>query len=291
MKLAVILPAAGASRRFGGTPGASKVEALIAGRPVFLHALEPFLAHRHVEQVLLAVAPDALDAFQFRYGDRLRLQGIELVAGGRAERWETVLKALERVDESCSHVAVHDAARPLLSAALLERVLEAAMDLPAVVPALPVTDTLKRVGTPATPADPANAAPGEGAAADIVDAILGPNVGQPADPDLQRVVETIDRDALVAVQTPQVFDRALLVRAYARLTQGEAAPTRMTDDASLVEALGEAVHVIPGEPLNLKITTQQDLELAASLLEHRQRERAAADEERKRLFGDDGNDE
>ena len=283
MKLAVIVPAAGAGRRFGGGEAAPKIEASIASRPVFLHALEPFLAHRHVEQVILAVHPQRIEAFALRFGDRLRFQGIELVPGGVTERWETVLKALEHVGEACTHVAVHDAARPLLSPALLERVLEAAMDLPAVVPAVAVTDTLKRVEAVDAGGDDA----GGGGAADVVDAILGPDLGHTHAADLQRVVETVDRTGLVAAQTPQVFERGLLERAYAQMRDGKLDPAGITDDASLVQALGEPVHTIAGERLNLKITTQEDLELAASLIEHQQRQRAAADEERKRLFGDD----
>ncbi len=286
MKLAVIVPAAGTGRRFGTGEGPSKVEALIASRPVFLHALEPFLAHRHVEQVILAVHPERVEAFGLRFGDRLRFQGIELVAGGVAERWETVLKALEHVGEGCTHVAVHDAARPLLSPALLERVLEAAMDLPAVVPAVAVTDTLKRVEAVSNAGQGADGGAG-GGAADVVDAILGPELGRTQAAELQRVIETVDRTSLVAAQTPQVFERSLLERAYAQVREGKLAPAGVTDDASLVQAMGEPVYTIAGESLNLKITTQEDLELVASLIEHQQRQRAAADEERKRLFGDD----
>ena len=288
MKLAVIVPAAGAGRRFGTGEGPSKVEALIASRPVFLHALEPFLAHRHVEQVILAVHPERVEAFGLRFGDRLRFQGIELVAGGVAERWETVLKALEHVGEACTHVAVHDAARPLLSPALLERVLEAAMDLPAVVPAVAVTDTLKRVEAVSDAGRGADGGGGAGGGAeDVVDAILGPELGHTQAAELQRVVETVDRTSLVAAQTPQVFERSLLERAYVQVREGKLAPAGVTDDASLVQAMGEPVYTIAGESLNLKITTQADLELVAALLEHQQRQRAAADEERKRLFGDD----
>ncbi|MFE6236601.1 2-C-methyl-D-erythritol 4-phosphate cytidylyltransferase [Cellulosimicrobium sp. NPDC057862] len=137
-------------------------------------------------------------------------------------------------------VLVHDAARPLAPPALVRRVVEAVRaGHAAVVPGLPVTDTIKRV-TPARADDPSRAEP---------------------------VAETVDRAALRAVQTPQGFDRALLVRAHeAAAHRADDERSAATDDAGLVEALGLPVHVVPGDAAAAKITTAHDLRAAALTL-------------------------
>lgn len=295
MKAAVILPAAGIGKRFtqgagqGGLPGeagasgtsgaSSKLELSLAGKPVFLRAVELFLGRPEVTQILLAVHPDRLEEFDLRYGDALRFHGVQVVPGGRIERWETVANALGHVDSACTHIAVHDAARPLTSSALLDRVFAAAAEHDAVVPGVAVTQTLKRVEPMPESA---------GVERDPLDAILG-DAGKAVQPgDLRRVVETVDRAALVAVQTPQIFEAALLRRAYAELGGGGQA-SAVTDDASLVEALGETVVVVEGEPTNLKITQAADAELAGAIVA--QREAQHAELSRKRLFADDEDDE
>ncbi|MEM9881809.1 MAG: 2-C-methyl-D-erythritol 4-phosphate cytidylyltransferase [Planctomycetota bacterium] len=260
MQVAVILPAAGLGRRFsaGSVASRSKVEFELAGKPVFLHTIEAFRAVAEVTQIILAVSPNGIDEFRFRWEDALVFSQVQLVAGGRAERWETVKLALAAVDPACSHVAVHDAARPLVSPTLIERVFAAAERLPAVVPGLPVSSTLKRVGGEA-------AAP---ASADPLDDLLGVDSSPTA--DARPVLETVPRDGLYAIQTPQVFAADLLRRAYAQDLSRLAA----TDDAGVVEALGETVHVVEGDPTNLKITHPADAELAAAILAPR-REKTA----------------
>jgi 2-C-methyl-D-erythritol 4-phosphate cytidylyltransferase len=119
---------------------------------------------------------------------------------------------------------VHDAARPLATAALFARVVAAVRaGADAAVPGLPVTDTVKRVRD-------------------------------------ERVIETVPRDDLVVVQTPQAFRRAALEQAHAGAAIG-------TDDAALVEAAGGTVVVVEGEPRNLKVTVAGDIELARALIE------------------------
>ena len=291
MKCAVILPAAGQSTRFNTTPSpnlgpseapdhrpSSKVELELAGKPVFLHAIDAFLNHPDVGTIILAVNPASIDDFRFRFGDQLGLQGVTIVPGGTRQRWETVLRAIQAVPDDCTHIAIHDAARPLVSPALIERVFTAARRHPAVIPAMPVNQTLKRVGDPRTD----DAAPD-----DPLDAILSPAAETSV--AVRPVIETVDRSDLVEAQTPQVFHAALLRRAYAPLADGSTDAPHVTDDASLVEALGEPVVVVEGEPTNLKLTRPGDAELAAALLQSR----AAATAKQtasKRLFLDDEDD-
>jgi len=284
MKIAVIIPAAGLGKRFAqadatgvgavaALASATKIELDLAGKPVFLRAVHVFLNRPNVAQIIIAVNPDAVDDFNFRWSDKLGFHGVTVVPGGKTERWETVMKALAAVKPECTHAAIHDAARPLASAALVDRVFEAAAKYPAVIPGLAVAPTLKRV------------APIEEAAvdADPLDAILGPT--KKADGEVKRVIETVDRSNLIEVQTPQVFELGLLRRAYALISSGKLAGKGITDDAGLVEALGETVHVVEGESINFKITRPADLQLAAAFVQATEQKTAAAIG-KKRLFKD-----
>ena len=280
MNVTVILPAAGRGSRFsaGGAASASKLEFEIDHRPVFLHAIYACRSVGRVGRIVLAVAPDRVDEYRFRFGEKLDDLGVRLVAGGEAERWETVKRALGHVGEEATHIAVHDAARPCLTTAQFDRLLDAAERYPAVVPGLPVSDTLKRVGPP----EASEAVEG----GDPLDAILGPESSPVA--DARAVLETVPREGLMSIQTPQVFEASLLRRAYAGLDTAFAG-SQPTDDAALVEALGEAVYVIPGDAGNLKITHPGDAELAAALMRSHA-EAAATRRAERELFGDDGED-
>jgi len=151
--------------------------------------------------------------------------GADVVVEGGGTRTESVCRGVAAVPEAAEVIIVHDAARPLASQELFLAVISAvtAGGDGGAVPGVAVHDTIKVVD-------------GSG-----------------------RVTATLDRDALVAVQTPQAFDAALLRRAHA-------AGAQATDDAALVEALGATVRVVPGDPRNLKITTPADLDTAEHLL-------------------------
>ena len=157
-------------------------------------------------------------------GSRRTRYGADVVVEGGRTRTESVCRGVAAVPPGAEVIVVHDAARPLASAELFGAVITAVTGgAGGAVPGIPVSDTIK-----------------------VVD-------GE------RNVTATLDRAALVAVQTPQAFDAVLLRKAHA--TGSEA-----TDDATLVEALGATVRVVPGDPRNLKITTPADLELAEHLL-------------------------
>jgi len=256
MKIAVVLPAAGQSRRFAGA--GSKLEASVGGRAVLIRAVELFSGRPEVKQIIVAAPPDKLDEFKFKWGDKLALIGGMIVAGGTAERWETVRNALAAVDEDVTHVAVHDAARPVADPAMIDRVFEAAKSHDAVIPATAVSSTLKRVEGEAVAQETET---------DPLDAILG-DAGK-AELPVHRVIETVSRQGLWAVQTPQVFKRELLVRAYAQIEAGKVDASTITDDAGLIEALGEPVVAVAGDPMNVKITVAEDLKFAELVQEMR----------------------
>ncbi|MEM1213341.1 MAG: 2-C-methyl-D-erythritol 4-phosphate cytidylyltransferase [Planctomycetota bacterium] len=287
--LSVILPAAGKGRRFAadGVASASKIEFELAGRAAFLHAIDRFLERGDVGQIILAVDPDGYDAFEMRWGEQLAFMGVELIPGGRAERWETVGLALDRVADDAAYVAVHDAARPLVSSTLIDRVVSTLQDcaltrpdVAGVVPGLAVADSLKRVEDDEPAATPNRA-----------DDILGLlDVGAddaPGLPAVRRIVEPVSRDALVGVQTPQVFRADVLREAYSTLN--DATAEGITDDAGLIQRLGYPVLVVDGEAINFKLTRPDDALLAQAWLVHGRAKAEQADAVRE-LFGDDEDD-
>jgi len=147
----------------------------------------------------------------------------DIVVAGGEHRSDSVRRGLAAVPQDCDIVVVHDGARPLASTALFESVIEAVLaGADGAIPGLAVTDTIKRV-------------------------------------ENGRVVGTLDRDDLVAVQTPQAFRADILRDAH----EGD---PQASDDAALVEEVGGLVVVVPGEPGNLKITSPGDLDLAAGHL-------------------------
>lgn len=213
------------------------------------------LFHKLEEVGLIVVAGPAdgaaYEQFKLRHGDKLGLLGVTLCQGGKTHRYETVANALKVVLEQgaeCTHVAVHDAARPCTPPELIDRVFAAARSHKAVIPAIDAPDTIKRVEPAAVDAAPA----------DPLDAILG-GAGKP-DLAARPVKETLDRTNLVLVQTPQVFALEVLKRAYAQQDLAS------TDDAQLVERLGEPVVAVKGDPRNIKITRSADLPLARAIL-------------------------
>ncbi len=247
MRIGVIIAAAGKSARFGA---GDKLSQDLGGRPVLLRTVEAFTKRDEVAAIVVAGPPDDMEGFRARFGPALGFNGARIVEGGRTERWESIARAIQALPDDITHIAVHDGARPCVGNDLLGRIFAAAEVAPAVVPGVPVRDTLKRVGdaTVSAAADDA-----------IADFILG-DVGK-ASTSGRPVVETVSREGLVAVQTPQVFDAALLRRAYAT---AELAGT--TDDASVVERLGEPVLVVEGDARNIKITTEEDLQLVRALM-------------------------
>ncbi|HEU0130587.1 MAG TPA: 2-C-methyl-D-erythritol 4-phosphate cytidylyltransferase [Mycobacteriales bacterium] len=227
MRVAAIVPAAGRGERLG--PGAPKALRLLGGVPLLVHAVRALARARSVDVVVVA-APAGDEAEVRGLLDVYEAPAEVRVTTGGATRQESVRLALEALAPDVDVVLVHDAARPLAPSQLADDVAQAvARGAEAVIPALPVADTVKRV-------------------------------------EDGRVVETLRRDGLYAVQTPQGFTRELLTKAHeAALIDGFAG----TDDASLVERLGRTVAVIPGHPEASKVTRPGDLAAAEAVLAQR----------------------
>lgn len=247
MKLCVIICAAGASSRFGGR---DKLSEDLGGRPVLHRTVDLFSKRDDVAQIIVAGPHDdeAYGEFRLRHADKLALMGVSICRGGKTHRYETVRNALAEAPDDATHIAVHDGARPCASMEMLDRLFKAAQTHDAVIPGVEIPDTIKRVSKAAQVEKEI----------DPLDAILG-DAGKP-NTAVRTVEQTIDRANLMAIQTPQVFTSALLRRAY------DQPDLTSTDDASLVERLGEKVVVVEGDPRNIKITRPADLHTARLIL-------------------------
>lgn len=221
-----MVPAAGRGRRMGAP--INKAFLPLDGVPLLAHTLRALqLPACGLDQIVVAVGPGETHLFQQMVQQYLQsTPPVALVVGGD-DRQTSVYNALQRVDGAVDWVLVHDGARPLLSAAVVRRCLEAAKTLGSVTAAIPVKDTIKKVDAHGC------------------------------------VLETPSRESLWSVQTPQVFPRDVLLRAHEAARElGLSGP----DDASLVERLGVPVHVVLGDEVNLKVTTPTDLLIAEVLL-------------------------
>ncbi len=247
MNVTVIVPAAGASSRFGS----DKLAADLGGRPLLVRTIETFSKRQEVSQIIVAGPPDRFEAFSDRFGPVLGFHGVLLIEGGRTDRWETIALAIPHVAPDATHIAVHDAARPCVGHAMLDRLFEAAQQLDAVIPGVGLSSTIKEVDASAA----ANVAQADA----LVDAILGASSAPVI--EARPVARTIPRDRLVEAQTPQVFAAQVLRDAY---ESGDVEGT--TDDASVLERAGQTVQVVEGDPRNIKVTRPADLELARALL-------------------------
>ena len=218
--LAVILPAAGRSTRFGR----NKLTELLDGVPVIVRALRAFRNHPSVAGMVVATSDPMI-------AEVIRKSGLEDIAicPGGATRADSVRSALNQLSDSSDWVAVHDAARPLVSRALIDRTFAAAIEHGAAVPAMPVTLTIKQATGPL-----------------------------PA-----KVQRTIARNALWAMQTPQIARRVDLLDAFDRCP---ISLDQVTDDVQLLELQGKDVWLVPGDEQNLKITTEIDLNMAEIFL-------------------------
>lgn len=193
---------------------------------MLLRAIRPFAQHPAVGQIVVALPAEQVerppDWLAQVAGERLR------IVGGGATRAASVRAALRALDPGCTIVLVHDAARPFVSADTIDRVIAVARRGVCAVPAVKVSDTLKRV-----------------------------------DPATDLVQETVDRRFLWRAQTPQGFPRGVLEEAHAKaqgVTEDDA-----TDDAQLVERLGHPTEIVPDSPDNLKVTTSADFLVAEAI--------------------------
>ena len=200
----------------------------VAGRPILVHTLRRFTLVEGVRRIIVVVAAER----EALCREVLHTHGpwphpIRVVHGG-AERQDSVRKGLAALETQCEIVAIHDAARPFISVEAIQRSIDTAAEAGSAIVATPVRDTIKRADTQHT------------------------------------IRETVSRHDLWLAQTPQTFQVAVIRAAHRRAQQQGITGT---DDATLVEQMGRPVRIVPGNALNFKITTPDDLALAKAVLQ------------------------
>jgi 2-C-methyl-D-erythritol 4-phosphate cytidylyltransferase len=237
MKVAVILPAAGLGTRMGRasaekTGTSRKQFMLLDGSPILLHTVRKFAASSRVDEIVVAVRAEDLDWATDLLRREVRAKNVRVVEGGNS-RQQSVENALRTLDPATTLVAVHDAVRPFIDLATIDKVIDEAAESGAAIVGIVPVDTVKQVTRAQT--------------------------------NKAKIRATLPREKLVLAQTPQVFRYDLLVRAFAAAQNDGFTGT---DESSLVERLDQVeVSVVLGSDRNIKITKPSDMDLARLFLE------------------------
>lgn len=221
----VIIVAAGSASRMGGI---NKILAPLAGSPTICYTVSAFNKNSAVADIVLVTREDMVLNLQNLADEYGFLKVTDVITGGNC-REESVKKGFERLKKNpkIKTVLIHDGARPLVSQEIINRVINATEEFSAVVPAVPVKDTIKKTGA------------------------------------MGRVEQTVERENLVNIQTPQGFSAEIFKTALEKAGEDL---SYFTDDASIVEALEIPVYTVMGDYKNIKITTPEDLILAEAYL-------------------------
>lgn len=201
----------------------------VAGRAVFLRSVELFSDRDDVKQILLAIAPEDEELVNVKWGANLKFFNVKICFGGE-ERFDTVSKTLELVKDDIELIAVHDAVRCCVRKEWMDKVIAKAGETGAAILACPVVATVKEV-------------------------------------DKNTIIKTVERAGLYEAQTPQVFKAELLKKAYGNLANLDR--SKISDDAQLVEALGQKVSIVETDSSNIKITRASDIAIAEAILKSR----------------------
>ena len=229
-KIAAIVLAAGEGKRMGS--GIPKQYMLIKSRPLVYYALKAF-EESAVDEVILVTGEDEIDYCKEYIVDRYHFNKVTKIVPGGWERYASVYFGLEAIEDA-DYVLIHDGARPFVDESIIERTYQAVKEYRACVAGMPSKDTVK-----------------------IVD-------------ENDFAVNTPERRFVWCIQTPQVFETALIRHAYFKLMENEENEKGITDDAMVVERMENcAVKLVEGSYENIKITTPEDLILAESLIKKR----------------------
>jgi len=225
--LSAIIVAGGSSQRMGF----DKLFAVIAGEPVIAHSIRAFEHASSVSEIVVVARKERHDEIR-KISRAAGFKKVRSIEPGGERRQDSVRAGLDRIDHAAKYVAVHDAARPLITPEQIERAFEQCRVRGSAALAQPVNDTLKR-----------------------------------ADADLL-VVGLVDRHQLYAMQTPQIFERKLIEDAYRDV---DAEKASVTDEVSAVERLGHKIALVLNDDFNFKITYPRDLPLADFILREREK--------------------
>lgn len=225
MSIYAIIAAAGRGKRMGGAINKQFLE--IENRPILVHTLEKFCQCELIDGIVIVVPEDWYLYVRANIVDKFKIKKIKKIVIIGTTRQDSIYKVLKVVDKHVSTVVIHDAVRPLISLELLIKVIHKGKETGAAVLAIPLLESIKKVTN-------------------------------------NQIAHTINRDSVWLVQTPQVYNRDVILHAY---QQAFVNRTTATDDSELVEHSGYPIEVVEGDRMNIKITNQQDLELATILMQ------------------------
>jgi len=225
-KITAILPAAGLGTRMGAETPKQFLE--LEGSPILIHSIRRIASCELVTEIIIATRAEEVAKLAERLHSEKFRQTVRVVKGGDT-RQESVAAALKQVAEGTEIVLVHDAVRPFVTREQIARVIEEARSCGAAILGIPAMDTVKEVKRTSLPEDVA------------------------------LITMTVPRERVVLAQTPQAFRTKILKDAFAR---AEADGVNASDEAGIVERLGQEVHVVLGSEKNMKITKPADLDLA-----------------------------
>jgi 2-C-methyl-D-erythritol 4-phosphate cytidylyltransferase len=203
--------------------GRKKQFRLLTGKPILAHTLDKFETCPLIRSILLVVGQEDMDYCLKEVIEKYKLKKVSQIVPGGKRRQESVKNGMDALPKDEDIVVIHDGVRPFVTKTMIEDSIHSAVRYGAVILAMPVKDTIKMSNPDGT------------------------------------VLKTLDRESLWQIQTPQTFQAKVIKEAYHRATEDGFVGT---DDASLVERLGVKVHILPGSYANIKITTQEDLQLA-----------------------------
>jgi 2-C-methyl-D-erythritol 4-phosphate cytidylyltransferase len=237
-KITAILPAAGLGTRMGAETPKQFLE--LDGSPILVHSIRKIASCELVTEIIIATRAEEVARLDEKLRSEKFRQTVRVVKGGDT-RQESVAAALKQVAEGTEIVLVHDAVRPFVTREQIARVIEEARSCGAAILGIPAMDTVKEVKRTSLPEDVA------------------------------LITMTVPRERVVLAQTPQAFRTKVLKDAFAK---AESDGINASDEAGIVERLGQEVHVVLGSERNMKITKPADMELAHFYLEREKAHRA-----------------
>ena len=206
--------------------GINKQFIKLEGKEIIAYTIEKFYNNSNIEDIVVVVKEDESEFFKKEILDKYNFKNVKIAYGGK-ERQDSVYNGLKLLDEKCDVVLIHDGARPFVSDKIIDKSIEEAKEHKAIVVGVPVKDTIK-----------------------VID-------------NDKNIVDTPNRSVLWAAQTPQTFDYNILIDAYKDAFKNK---FYGTDDAMLVERIGYKVKMLEGSYNNIKITTQEDLNVGSQIL-------------------------
>lgn len=198
----------------------------LQNKEVIAHTIDKFYNNENIGEIIVVVREDEAEFFKINIIEKYGYKNIKIAFGG-SERQDSVYNGLKMVDENCKIVLIHDGARPFVNNETIDNAIESAKENKCVIVGVPVKDTIK-----------------------VID-------------ENNNVCDTPDRSTLWSIQTPQVFDYSLIMKAHEKAREDN---YYGTDDSMIVEYFGQKVKVVEGSYNNIKITTPEDLKIGEEIL-------------------------